>query len=167
MHIPFEQLPETSRIWIYQADRSFTSIEENIIYGELLTFTESWLVHGKKMEASFALFHHQFIVVAADESAYSASGCSIDTSVHTIKSLGEKLGVDFFNRSNVAFYFGSRVQLFSLSQLKTLFTSGELNRNSLTFNNLISCKKELTTNWVTEVESTWLKRYLPQETLTS
>src|SRR6188768_266542 len=100
MFVPFQSLPDHARIWIYQSERKITSEEKTIISDTLEAFTQQWAVHGQPMDASFAVLHDQFIILAAND---QASGCSIDSSVRTIKNLGDQLGVDFFNRNLIAF----------------------------------------------------------------
>jgi len=41
------------------------------------------------------------LVLIADERAVKASGCSIDKINHWVRSLGESMGIDFFDRFNV------------------------------------------------------------------
>src|SRR5688572_32032441 len=119
MFVPFEKIQTSSRIWIYQANRPFNSEEAKIISDALLTFTEGWLVHGSPMQASFSLRYDQFIILAADEDANAASGCSIDDSVRTLKRLGSELTIDFFDRTLVAFKKGEHVFTIPSSDLKT------------------------------------------------
>lgn len=162
MFVPFQSLPDHARIWIYQADRKLTVAENNTISEALKTFTQQWLVHGQPMEASFDIAYDRFVILAAND---QASGCSIDSSVRTIKELGEKLTVDFFNRQLVSFKKENDVIVFSLPDLKKKFEEGVWNQDSVLFNNLVSSKAELEKNWLVPAGTSWLKRYLPRETV--
>ncbi|HEV8514968.1 MAG TPA: hypothetical protein VGQ59_16905 [Cyclobacteriaceae bacterium] len=165
MFIPFEKLPPHSRIWIYQSDRPFSIDEEKIISDSVLSFCSQWEAHGNPLQTSFKIEHHQFIILVVDESSAGASGCSIDGSVRVLKELGSRLNIDFFDRSRVAFLENEKVQTYSLSQLKSLFQSGELTSASQTFNNLVASKAELEINWKTSAQKSWLTKYLPKDTL--
>ena len=165
MFVPFEKIQNSSRIWIYQANRPFNSEEAKIISDALLTFTESWLVHGSPMEASFSLEYDQFVILAADEDANAASGCSIDDSVRTFKKLGQVLTIDFFDRTLVAFKKGEHVFTVPSSELKTKLNEGAWNNDTLVFNNLVHTKQDLTQAWLVPAASSWLKRYLPKQTV--
>ena len=46
MYVPFENLPEDSKIWIYQSNRKFSEEEITEIENELKTFLENWSAHG-------------------------------------------------------------------------------------------------------------------------
>ena len=165
MFVPFEKIQTSSRIWIYQANRPFNSEEAKIISDALFTFTESWLVHGSPMQASFSLEYDQFVILAADEDANAASGCSIDDSVRTFKKLGQVLTIDFFDRSLVAFKKGEHVFTVPSSELKTKLNEGAWNNDTLVFNNLVNTKQDLTQAWLVPAASSWLKRYLPKQTV--
>jgi len=164
MFVPFQSLPDNARVWIYQADRKFSDSEKNTISESLHSFTLQWLVHGQPMDASFDIAHDQFIVLAAND---QASGCSIDSSVRTIKELGENLNIDFFNRQVVAFKKDGKVMTIGMQELKKTFEAGHWNQNSEVFNNLVGTKGELEKGWLIPAGNSWLKRYLPRETVAS
>jgi hypothetical protein len=161
MFVPFESLPNHSRLWIYQASRKISNSEKDIISQTLTSFTQQWLVHGEPMMASFTVCDDQFIVLAADEGYNAASGCSIDGSVRTLKSLGQQLGIDFFDRTKVAFKKEKEIVLIPVSELKQKNIEGVWNENSLTFNNLVATKGEFNATWIIPAAGTWLTRYLP------
>ena len=164
MYIPIEHLPRNSRVWIYQSDKKLSAVEKDIISGELRTFTEQWLVHGAALEASFALLHDQFVVLAAND---SASGCSIDSSVRVMKELGQKLGVDFLNRTQIAFSIAGSVVLFPVTALERQFKDGVLKPDTPVFNNAVSTLGEFRDNWPTASKKTWVSRYFRNETITN
>jgi len=165
MFVPFEKIQDSSRIWIYQANRKFNSEESKIISHALTAFTEGWLVHGSPMQASFSLRYDQFVILAADEDANAASGCSIDDSVRTLKRLGSELTIDFFDRTLVGFKNEEHVFTISSSDLKTKLSDGVWNSDTLVFNNLVNTKRDLTQTWLVPAGASWLKRYLPKQTV--
>jgi hypothetical protein len=162
MYVSFKNLSDNSRLWIYQANRPFSETEEKIISESLNGFCEQWAAHGHALKTSFKIEHHQFVLLAADESFNLPSGCAIDSSVHIIKDLQKKTDIDFFNRSLIAFLINEKVSVLPMTLLKDEFASGTLSSNTLTFNNLVATKAEWQTQWVTPVKNTWLARYLPK-----
>ena len=162
MFVPFDALPADARIWIYQADRSLTQVEEQALAYSLQDFCEDWKAHGQALKTSFKIERHQFVILAVDENYNDASGCSIDGSVRILKLLQEQSGIDFFNRTRVAFLLDGSVQTFALTELKNLFTSSRLTATTPTFNNLVATKSDFDTNWLTTCEKTWLIKYLPK-----
>jgi len=165
MFVPFNDLPGSSRIWIYQSNRKFNS-EETIIISEVLsTFTQEWNAHGVPLRSSFDIRFGQFIILGADEQHNAASGCSIDTSTRTVKELSQRLGVDLFDRAQVAFKNGEDVMTLSIGQLKNKYQEGVWGEATPVFNNLIGTKDGLEKEWILPAGLTWLKRYFGRETV--
>ena len=165
MLVPFESLPDHSRIWIYQSNRKFNS-QEIIIISELLSsFLKGWNAHGVSLKSSFDIRFNQFVILAADENSNAASGCSIDDSVRVVKELAEKLGVDFFDRALIAFKKQEEVITIPVPDLKKKYQDGVWNNQTLLINNLVNMKGDLNKGWLVPAELTWLKRYLPKETV--
>lgn len=157
-------LPDTfspdSRVWIYQSSRLFTLSEALEIEELLNKFTAEWRSHGAEVDAYGNLFFGQFVVLMADETRAGVSGCSTDSSVRFIKSLGERFGVDFFNRTNLAFAIKDKVQVLPMNQLNYAVQHGFVNSNTLYFNNLVLTKKELEERWIMPVKDSWLSKNL-------
>ncbi len=167
MFSPFESLPDHSRIWIYQASRKLNSQELATISEVLSAFTARWSVHGAPLKSSFAFRFDQFIILAADENSTGVSGCSIDDAVRTINDLGEKLGLDLFNRTLVGIKKDDEIVSIQMADLQKKYLEGVWNNKTLIVNNLVKQKGDLETNWLVPAELTWLKRYLPNEKVAS
>ena len=160
MFVPFESLPPTARIWIFQAKRPFTDQETEIIIGRLRSFTSEWNVHGKPLEASFQIEFRQFIVLAADERGGTASGCSIDSSMRALKEVEQSLGLSLFDRDQIAFKTPKGIVTIPLAKLKENFANGIIGEDTLTFYNLVNTKTQLEHEWLVPAKDTWLKRYI-------
>lgn len=159
MHVPFDSLEDYARVWIYQSDRKLTEAEKNTISGKLSAFTEQWKAHGNPMKTSFKIFHDQFIVLAADENFEQASGCSIDGAVRTMQQIDREFELNLFDRTKVAFFKDQIVVIGQHDLLKSR-EQGIWQQDTLIFNNVVSTKGELNTNWIVPASKTWLKRYL-------
>ena len=64
MLVDFNTLPDDSRVWIYQANRSFTEDEIRDIEIKLEDFIRSWTAHGKDLQAGFKIVYKRFIIIA-------------------------------------------------------------------------------------------------------
>jgi hypothetical protein len=160
MFVPFETLPETARLWIFQAERKFTSDDLTIISSHLELFTNRWSAHGQPLQASFQIREDRFVILAVNENFHQASGCSIDDSTQTLKEISTLINQDLFRRDLVSFRLGDKVEVARLSDLKNLFKTGIWNENTLTFNTLAVDKKQLESEWLIPAKNTWLKRYI-------
>jgi hypothetical protein len=162
MYKPFDEMPGFSRLWIYQSTRKFTPQEHAEAERSLMHLCNTWTAHNSSLQTSFKIEFDQFIILAVDERAAGASGCSIDGSVRLLKELQQRIGVDFFDRSQVAFLENGSVVLYPFSQLKTLFEERVLNGDSVTFNNTLTSKTEWEQQWRSPAKVSWLSRYLPK-----
>lgn len=162
MYIPFSEMPDDARLWIYQADRPVTPQEKAAVENSLVHLCETWEAHGTPLRASFRLEYGLFIILAVDERAAGASGCSIDASVRLLKELQQRLGLDFFDRKRAAFLVHDRVQLFPVDQLKNLHASGVWSGMTTTFNNALVTKGDWEQKWRIPARESWLSRYLPK-----
>ena len=160
-------MPDASRIWIYQSDRKITK-QEFIEIDQLANeFVIKWAAHGNTLDASAAIFHDYFLVLAVNEELYQASGCSIDTSVDFIRSLGKRYEINFLDRSKVAILEKNEVILIDFKVIKNEIEKGKISAETLIFNNLVGSKRELLSNWLQPAKDSWLKRYFKksQETV--
>lgn len=97
----FPELPDHSRVWLYLADKKLDSTELIFAEEQLSHFLKNWKAHGKNLKCNGTVLFSQYLILSVDEDIELASGCSIDSSVHFIKSLARELNVDFFKRTNV------------------------------------------------------------------
>ena len=109
----FPELPDSSRIWLHLANRKLESSEEEFLKQELTVFLDSWSAHGKRLQCNATLLFSQYLIFSVDENIESASGCSIDSSVHFVKRMGSELGIDFFTRLEVLVIEGDDTRLLS------------------------------------------------------
>lgn len=164
MYVPFGQMPVDSRIWIYQSNRTLDTQEVEIASAVLLNFTEQWTAHQNNLKASFTILYNRFIVLAVDEKAAGASGCSIDSSVRALRQLQDELGVDLFNRTLV--YYKAEedyIDSAEMSDFKAMLAKGELSSDTVVFNNMIQQIDQLETEWEVPVSKSWHKQMLPAD----
>lgn len=159
MYIPFDQLPPQARIWIYQASRPLTEAEQVEIKPLLERFATEWSSHGKGLQSSAALLHGRFLVLANNEDATAASGCSIDASVRFVRELEQRYGLSFMDRSQLAFLNGEKVELVAMPELKSKVAAGDIHQDTLYFDTLITNYGELQQAWPRPAGNSWLSRY--------
>jgi len=156
----FNTLPETSRIWIYQADRSFTSDELEEIQSEMDAFLKDWTAHGSNLKAGYEIRYKRFIVIALDQSQAAASGCSIDASVHFIQNLEKKYDVQLLDKMNVSYKQGEYIAYKTLSDFKKMAKQKAVSKNTIVFNNLVNNKQEYEEHWEVPASESWHGRFM-------
>ncbi len=159
MFVDFSDMPDNARVWIYQSDKYLSEQESEKILEQAESFLTQWSAHGSGLKSSAKIFHNRFVVLFLDEDHTQASGCSIDSSVNFIKSIGAELGINFFDRTKVAFLIDNEIYIESMSNLKERVSEGVIEGNTLVFNNLVGNKKELLQKWSVPASDTWLSRY--------
>ena len=159
MYIPFEQLPDQSRVWVYQANRPLKGEEIEQIKSFLMNEMNAWAAHGAPLNASFEIRFNQVVIVAVNEDVNQASGCSIDTSTRWFKSLGELLQVDFFDRQ-IASIQGERILLIPITSIKDFILSANLSEEDFIIPPQTSDLGHYRTQWLQMVRESWLKKYL-------
>jgi len=160
MLVDFQELPNDSRIWIYQSNRKFRPEEVEVIQSETASFLEQWTAHGAHLEAGFEIKHNRFIVIGLNQSNASASGCSIDSSVHFIQSLEKKFDLDLLDKMNVTFYTGEFIAYKPLADFKKMAKARSVSSKTIVFNNLVNTKEEFLSYWEVPAKDSWHSRFL-------
>lgn len=156
----FKELPEDSRIWIYQSNRKLSEEEVGIISEKTAAFLTEWTAHGANLEAGFEVKYNRFIVIGLNQTNASASGCSIDASVHFIQSLEKEFDIDLLDKMNVTFYNGEFIAHKSLADFKKMAKNKSVSPNTVVFNNLVNTKAEYLEHWEVPAKDSWHSRFL-------
>jgi hypothetical protein len=159
MYIPFENLPEESKIWIYQSSRKFSEEEVADIEKDLIEFQTNWSSHGTSLESSFQIKYNRFIIIAVNQEVQPATGCSIDKSVEFIQNLEQKYSVDLLDKMNVAFKQGEFVTYKTLIDFKKLAKEKAVSENTIVFNNLVNTIEEFNEGWEIPASESWHSRF--------
>ncbi|MCM8570070.1 ABC transporter ATPase [Gramella jeungdoensis] len=160
MLVPFESLPGSSRVWIYQANRSFTEEEVQEISKKLDGFIEKWTAHGADLKASYEIKYKRFITIALDQQLNAASGCSIDASVNFIQQLEKEYDVDLLDKMNVSYKQGEFIAYKSLSDFRKMAKEKAVSPKTIVFNNLVNNKAEYLSDWEVPASESWHKRFM-------
>jgi hypothetical protein len=146
---------ENSRVWVYQGDRELTDNEALQIKVLLDNFTTGWTAHNNQLKAKAEIRYNRFIILIVDESQAGASGCSIDKSVHFMQQIEAQFGINLFDRFNLAYRQGSEVLSAPRSQFEELLKQGNINTDTIVFNNLVQNLAELENKWEVPFKNSW------------
>tara|TARA_R100000935_G_scaffold8302_7_gene17421 strand:- start:54947 stop:55432 length:486 start_codon:yes stop_codon:yes gene_type:complete len=156
----FSTLPNNSRVWVYQCNRKLSDEEVAVILEKTTEFLTQWTAHGANLEAGFEVKYNRFIVIGLNQENASASGCSIDASVHFIQQLEQQFEVDLLDKMNVTFYSGEFIAHKSLADFKKMAKAKAVSPNTVVFNNLVNTKEEYLENWEVPAKESWHNRFL-------
>lgn len=156
------ELSNQASVWIFQANKQLTTNDCTFIQASLEKFVPEWAAHGVSLKADFNIVDNLFVIIGVDESHAQASGCSKDTLTRQIKLIGEHLGVDFFDRLAIAYENESgNIELVDMLTFKNLVQKDIIRQNTVVFNNLVTTKNELLTNWKVKVADSWHANLMP------
>ena len=131
MFVPFESLPQESKIWIYQSNRKFSDQECAEIETDLQAFLQNWSAHGTALEAS----------------------------VQFIQNLEKKYDVDLLDKMNVTFKLGEHIAHKSLLDFKKMAKDKAVTEKTIVFNNLVNTIEDWNTNWEVPAGESWHSRF--------
>ena len=134
MLVSFNEICDSSRIWIFQSDLKIENNKIELIKNELEKFLVQWSSHGKELKSSFEIKYNLFIIIAVDGSVNNATGCSVDSLTNFILKIQENNNINFFNRLSVAYKI-----------------------ETIVYNNLVKTKKEYINDWKVPAKKSWHK----------
>jgi len=159
MYVPFDTMPEESRIWIYQANRKLSDDEMQEIEVALEEFVSNWAAHGTGLEASFITKYNRFIILTVNQEKQAATGCSIDASVQFIQDLEKKYEIDLLDKMNVTFRLGDFIAHKPLIEFKKMAKEKAVSGNTIVFNNLVNTLGEWQDFWEVPANESWHSRF--------
>jgi hypothetical protein len=159
MYVPFPQLPDTSRVWIYTTNKVLGPSDQQIIAERLEQFVRSWQSHQKDVVASFTIIKNRFVVLATDDANQDVSGCGIDKSVHAIAALENELQISLLDKSTIYFEKDGEIFPVPLPKIKDAIASLRIDTGTFFYNTLVFNKKELNSGFHCPVVEGWTSRY--------
>lgn len=155
------EIPTSCRVWIYPIDKELDLEQIGLVNAAINSFVSQWTAHSTPLKAYAEIWNNRFIVLAVDESHYSASGCSIDSSVRFITELGQKFNFDPFNR--MKFYVLSddqRAQGFDLDAFKLGYSNQVLKDETNVFDPLVNSIQQAKEGFVKPLSVSWHSRFV-------
>ena len=102
----------------------------------------------------------KFIIIAVDEQIAGATGCSIDGMMKEIQSIDLKFNLKLLDRMKVAYRLNGDILEANTIEFSTKVNNGELNKETIVFDNTVLSLGELNTKWETTVAKSWVVNLL-------
>ena len=156
--INIEQLPDSTRLWIYGAERGLNASQVAELQAGMNRFMHEWTAHKRELATGWQLKYDRFIMVAVDESQMAASGCSIDSMVQNLRHLEGQIGTEIVGTSAKVFYRDgdSTIHCVGRLQFKELLATDVLNTDSVVFDNTVQTLSDLRQGkWEVPMRSSW------------
>ncbi len=122
--VPFDELPDHGRLWVFPASRDLTDAEEHAFLAAVDEFLSQWAAHGVPLRSGRELVDRRFLLVGVDVDAEAPSGCSIDALVNRLRGLGDDLGVRLIDHAPIWFRSGTVVRSLPRAEFRALAAAG-------------------------------------------
>lgn len=150
------ELSPNSRVWVFIANQVLSEPQVITLNQRLQEFVASWKAHGAELTAGFELRNRAAVIVGIDESKAAPTGCSIDKAFRLLQEFGAEEGLDFFQRTNVAFVKDTAAKILSKNEAKLAFEKNEIHLEDLCLNPLVNTVKEYQDFFVVPFSNHWL-----------
>jgi len=160
MWIPFQDMPDSSRIWIFQGEKPIDPGELNKIEILMKSFIEDWTSHQSIVKASFSIQHQYFIIIAVDEAQVGPSGCSIDKLFRFVQSMESILGFSLLSKNKIALMKDNTIVTYNLNEFKSMVKQGFITPVDQYFDLMVQDKVGLDTEWIKPVTSGWVAKHV-------
>lgn len=161
----FEELPGSSRLWIFGADPRPAPRQAAHIVEGMREFLSGWTAHRKELAAGLDWRRHRFVLVAVDEDRAPASGCSIDELMGRVAALEEETGLDLTDTSSVWFRdprAEGRVESVTRERFRGLAEAGVVGSETTVYDLTVDRLGELRAGrWELSASESWHASLLP------
>ena len=159
MIIDFKNIPDDSRIWIYQSSKDLSDSDIKIIDNKTTLFLENWKAHGNELQASYLIKERRFLVIAVNEKFNPIGGCSIDYSLQLVNDISTTINLDLLDRLSVNYRLENNIKSISLRDLKNKIKNKSFSPETIIFNTTVKTKKELSSDFELKISSSWLSKF--------
>ncbi len=142
-------------VWVYQINRKLNAQEEGLILAKLQDFTKNWTAHQSPLPANVQIKYHQFIILTADESSVKASGCAIDSATHAMQDIEKEFNLNLFDRQLFTYITAEEVFTLNARDFQLAIDNGNINEDTLVFNNLVRNTEDLANKWEVPLKNSW------------
>src|SRR5262245_22594244 len=141
--LPFESLPDSSRLWIFPADRPLALEEQDALMRSAEAGLDDWSAHGSPVTWGCRIERGQALVIGVDETRTALTGCSIDGAIRQIRELESRFKTSLLDHGRVFFREDERMRAVSRPEFKKLVIAGTIKDDTLVYNNVIATVGEL------------------------
>lgn len=160
--VQFTFLPDDSLVWVFGSPVEISGEAEQQLLTRVDAFLEGWKAHGNPLSAGRNWRDRRFLTIAVDNTRESASGCSIDTLFHELKTLEPILGTTLLNSGNI-YYHGENgeIKCVDRAQWIALGEKGEVDRNTVVFDFTVRTLGDWRSGFEKRASRSWHGSLLP------
>jgi hypothetical protein len=162
--VPFTQLPDNARVWVFASDRALTDDDARTLLDQVDGFLAQWKAHGAPLRCAREWRDEHFLAIGVDPTVEQASGCSIDGLFRGLRALEETLGTRLVAGGRV-FYRGreGRPRVAERRELTVLAEGGELDSGTHVFDTTVTSAHDWRTRFERPAADSWVASLLPAD----
>lgn len=156
--VPFENLPDASRVWIFGSDRPLSEEGTTALLKSVDEHLSNWKAHGEPLTVGSQFRDNRFLVIAVDQSTAGATGCSIDGLFRVLQGLESKTGASLVGGGRV-FYRDSNAAVQSTTRdlIPDLVQSGAITKNTVVFDTSLTDLGAFRAGFEKRAKESWIK----------
>jgi hypothetical protein len=155
--VPFDTLPDASRVWVFGSDRALRNGDAERLLGEVDRFLGQWKAHGVPLTCARDWRDEHLLTVGVDSTRESASGCSIDGLFRVFQGIERPLATRLLGGGRV-FYrdAAGRVQCVARDRLRELAATGAVTDATPVFDMGLTTAGEWRARFEAPAAETWI-----------
>lgn len=157
----FTNMPDHSRIWIFQSVEALTPDKYVETLPGLLAFIGKWTSHGAPVRGLAGVVAGHFLIFTADEREVSVGGCSGDALYQAVQAYGTHTGLNWMERLQIPVWMEGQVRFRTRGQILEAIGSGDLPEDVQIFDHTVRNLGEWRQRWLAPVADSWMARFLP------
>jgi hypothetical protein len=159
--VPFETLPDASRVWVFGSDRALSGSDADRLLGEVDRFLAQWKAHGVSLTCARDWRDEHLLTIGVDSTMESASGCSIDGLFRVLQAIERPLGTRLVGGGRI-FYRDStgRVQCVTRDRVPELAKLRDVTNDTGVFDTGLTTAGDWRSRFEAPASSTWVGELL-------
>lgn len=159
----FTTLPDSSRVWVYGADRAVDSDAAKTLLSATDSFLSQWKAHGVDLHSARDWSEDRFLTIAVDQEQEGASGCSIDVLFRTLKGLEKQVGAGLVTSGLV--YFRGRdgvIRAVTRDEFGDLASKGDVDGDTEVYDLSVTTLGEWRSRFKSRAADSWHASLMPE-----
>ena len=158
MYIPFEKISDKARAWVYILSKDLKNNITKVLEKHLIEICENWKSHGSLINSSFVIYRNRFVILFAEEN--TVSGCSIDSTNHSLRKILNQLGIGIDSNSKIGIFINNKIIFNNRIKVVDLIRKKEIKLSNKMINTTINNKKDYLNNWILDIDKSWLNNFI-------
>lgn len=159
--VPFEQLPDASRVWVFGSDRALAGVDADRLLSEVDRFLTHWKAHGVPLTSARDWRDEHLLTIGVDSTVESASGCSIDGLFRVLQAIEGPLGTRLVGGGRI-FYrdAAGRVHCVARDRVPELAKARDVTDDTSVFDTGLTTAGDWRSRFEAPAGSTWIGELL-------